>query len=144
MVTKTVTTRKFGGGVLFNLRVNFHSFSYKFTKFFRKFPFFLSFSCSSLVFYNSDYRIAFSLPYLICNTKKKQSKMLQNKRIIQLFRYARQFATESKEPPLIPPPPPQGNINMIRLAVIGSGLAFGAYVVSKPPNSYDTIFDEKR
>ena len=70
--------------------------------------------------------------------------MLRNKRIIQLFRYVRQFATESNEPPLIPPPPPQGNINMIRLAVIGSGLAFGAYVVSKPPNSYDTIFDEKR
>ena len=70
--------------------------------------------------------------------------MLRNKRVFQLFRNARQFATESKEPPLIPPPPPQGNMNTVRLAIIGSGIAFGAYIVSQPPNSYDTIFDEKR
>lgn len=76
--------------------------------------------------------------------RKPISKMLRNQRIIQLVRQVRKFATESKEPPLIPPPPPQGNMNTVRLAVIGSGLVFGAYVISKPPNSYDTIFDETK
>ena len=51
----------------------------------------------------------------------------------------RRFATESKEPPLIPPPPPEGGLNRIRLAIIGMGLAFGAYVVIQPRNDYAAL-----